>query len=658
MILPDNPNHDQSQMKAFPFNITRERELATFSHLLDQSGSGILSVYGQPGTGKSELMTHYQKEATDRGVVFYLLNAQYSKAEPAAFLQLLLDQMGASNLYISPLEAIHMHIQHLEKQGIRFVIAIDSYERFEKLDEWFRQSFLPSLPSSSILIFCGRKQLNASWRASIWYPFITSIELKGFSMGQFDSAFQTLKPELTKLAWEFSSGNPYALSLCVQKLNETQEWNREDEQKIYRTVVKEWLSELKDDHLIPYIEVASIGRYIQQEKLEVMLDRIVPRKDFEALVSLSFFEETESGWQLNTLFQRAMRDDLRRRKPSYYHQLWKRALLYCRSFFDHDRIADSTEISEFFYLLGEPMMRAALFDHETLSTYTMTSASQDDWNEILPYIEENALVSEDLPTAFVDDQSGETFKSFISKNHKKQDSSFMTKEMIESVGVHHVKLLRQRDGSVRGMAFLLPIQSNTLRKLQSSPVTRSYFKRISLAEEKRILSKEAPSGWVIRYLGVKSPKQMEDRKALLYHLLPLVLTEGILVASTPIPFYQDLLEQFRFHEIPEAMHFDYGPDRPSKTYELDLRNARLSHYLETFASALGVNLSETPQHPYQFTAREQEVVSLVIQGYSNAKLAQSLSLSEVTIKKHLSRIYEKTGVKNRTQLTRVMLERK
>ncbi len=151
---------------------------------------------------------------------------------------------------------------------------------------------------------------------------------------------------------------------------------------------------------------------------------------------------------------------------------------------------------------------------------------------------------------------------------------------------------------------------------------------------------------------------MEDRQALLYHLLPLVLTEGILVASTPLPFYQDLLEQFRFSEVHEAMHFDYGPDRPSRTYELDLRNARLSQYLETFAQALGVNLTETPHHPFQFTPREEEVVTLVIQGYSNANLAAELSLSEVTIKKHLSRIYEKTGVKNRTQLTRIMLESK
>ncbi|WP_283153530.1 LuxR C-terminal-related transcriptional regulator [Guptibacillus hwajinpoensis] len=657
MNLPDNPNQEQIQSKAFPFNITREKELAVFSRLLDQNGSSILSVYGQPGTGKSELMTHYQKEASDRDIVFYLVNAQYSKAEPSAFLQLLLEQMGASNLYISPLEAINMHIQHLEQQGIRFVIAIDSYERFEKLDEWFRQSFLPSLPSSSILIFCGRKKLRESWRASIWYPFITSIELKGFSIGQYDSAFRTLKPELTKLAWQFSSGNPYALSLCVQKLNETQEWNEKDEQKIYRTVVQEWLSELEDDRLLPYIEVASIGHYIQQEKLEVMLDQTISRKDFEALVSLSFFEETESGWQLNTLFQRAMRDDLRRRKPTYYHQLWKRALLYCRSFFKHDRVMDSTEISEFFYLLGEPMMRASLFDHDTLSTYSMTSASSDDWDEVLPYLKSHPTMNDAGEASFVNDQSSQGFHQRAPKSGDKE-SAYITKEMIESVGIQHVKLLRHRGGKVIGIAFLIPIQSSTLKKLQQSPVTRSYFKRLSSSEEKRILSQDKPAGWVIRYLGVKNVNQIEDRQALLYHLLPLVLTEGILVASTPLPFYQDLLEQFRFNELHDAMHFDYGPDRPSRTYELDLRNARLSQYLETFAQALGVNLTETPHHPFQFTPREEEVVTLVIQGYSNANLAAELSLSEVTIKKHLSRIYEKTGVKNRTQLTRIMLERK
>ncbi|MBN8210461.1 AAA family ATPase [Bacillus sp. NTK071] len=629
-MLPE-PSINDGSTKSFPFNLTREKELAIFSELLDRNGSGILSIFGQPGTGKSELIIHYHREATRKEVVFYLVNAQYSRAEPAAFLQALLAQMGASNPYVSTLEAITMHIQHLEQQGKKFVIAIDSYERFETLDEWFRQSFLPSLPSTTILIFCGRKPLNDSWRASIWYPFILSIELNGFSIGQFDSAFQTLTPDLIKKAWQFSTGNPYALSLCVQKLQETSEWNSNDEQSIYRTVVKEWLSELEDDRLLPYIEAASIGRYIQQEKIEVMLDYPMSRHDFEALVSLSFFEETESGWKLNALFQRAMRDDLQRRKPAYYHQLWKRALMYCRTFFDHDRLMDSSEISEFFYLLGEPMMQAAPFDPESLSTYSLSSASEKDWPHIEPYLAERSLTKDN------------------------QEYAFLTKEMIEAIGIQHVKLLRNREGDVTGMAFLIPIQSTTLPNLKRSPVTRSYFKRLPPVEEKRIMAVTKPSGWVIRYLGVTDSERSEDRKALLYHLLPLVLTEGILVASTPLTFYQKLLEQFRFKEVPEAKHFDYGPSRPSKTYELDLRNSRLPLYLESFAKAIGVNLTETPLDHYGFTPREKEVVTLVIQGYSNAKLADELSLSEVTIKKHLSRIYEKTGVKNRTQLTRVII---
>ncbi len=654
-MLPDSSANNHS--KPFPFNITREQEINTFTDLIDQNRSGILSICGQPGTGKSELLVHYQKEATRKGVVFYLINAQYSKAEPSSFLQALLEQMGATNLYVSPLEAINMHIHKLEQKGVRFVIAIDSYERFEGLDEWFRQSFLPTLPSTSILIFCGRKPLNASWKASIWYPFITSIELKGFTTGQFDSAFQTLDEPLIKKAWQFSTGNPYALSLCVQKLQLTKEWNEIDEQTIYRTVVKEWLSELQDDSLIPYIEVASIGRYIQQEKLEVMLDRPIARKDFEALVSLSFFEETESGWKLNLLFQRAMRDDLRRRKPAYYHQLWKRALMYCRTFFQDDRLMESAEISEFFYLLSEPMMRATLFDHESLSTYTMTSASSEDWPEVLSYLSGPPDVTKKIEMSSVDEQSGEMLYLQAPEKHTQQESSFVTKEMIETVGIQHVKLLRHHDEGIAGIAFLIPINTSTLPYLRKSPVTRSYFKRLTTVEEKRLMTEEAPAGWVIRYLGVKNVEQMADRKALLYHLLPLVLTEGLLITSTPLPFYQELLEQFRFEEVPEAMHFDYGPSKPSKTYELDLRNSRLPLYLETFATALGVNLADKPLDHFKFTPREKEVVSLVIRGYSNAKLAKELSLSEVTIKKHLSRVYEKTGVKNRTQLTRVILER-
>ena len=49
------------------------------------------------------------------------------------------------------------------------------------------------------------------------------------------------------------------------------------------------------------------------------------------------------------------------------------------------------------------------------------------------------------------------------------------------------------------------------------------------------------------------------------------------------------------------------------------------------------------------TEREVEVLALVAQGYSNAELAQRLWVTRQTVKFHLSNIYRKLNVSNRTQ---------
>ncbi|MEU6144582.1 response regulator transcription factor [Streptomyces sp. NPDC047081] len=49
----------------------------------------------------------------------------------------------------------------------------------------------------------------------------------------------------------------------------------------------------------------------------------------------------------------------------------------------------------------------------------------------------------------------------------------------------------------------------------------------------------------------------------------------------------------------------------------------------------------------ELTGREREVVRLMADGHSNRAIAESLYLSEATIKTHLVRIYRKLGVDNR-----------
>ena len=51
-----------------------------------------------------------------------------------------------------------------------------------------------------------------------------------------------------------------------------------------------------------------------------------------------------------------------------------------------------------------------------------------------------------------------------------------------------------------------------------------------------------------------------------------------------------------------------------------------------------------------FSFRELEVINLVINGYSNQEIANELYISINTVKKHLSQIFCKTQVSNRTSL--------
>lgn len=52
------------------------------------------------------------------------------------------------------------------------------------------------------------------------------------------------------------------------------------------------------------------------------------------------------------------------------------------------------------------------------------------------------------------------------------------------------------------------------------------------------------------------------------------------------------------------------------------------------------------------TPREREILALAGQGYSNARIARALWVTEQTVKFHLSNVYRKLGVTNRTEAAR------
>ncbi|HHW61867.1 MAG TPA: response regulator transcription factor [Syntrophomonadaceae bacterium] len=59
--------------------------------------------------------------------------------------------------------------------------------------------------------------------------------------------------------------------------------------------------------------------------------------------------------------------------------------------------------------------------------------------------------------------------------------------------------------------------------------------------------------------------------------------------------------------------------------------------------------SETKKEEVKLTRREKDVLGMLVKGYSNRDIAEKMFISEKTVKNHMTSIFRKLGVKDRTQ---------
>lgn len=90
-----------------------------------------------------------------------------------------------------------------------------------------------------------------------------------------------------------------------------------------------------------------------------------------------------------------------------------------------------------------------------------------------------------------------------------------------------------------------------------------------------------------------------------------------------------------------------------------LKNAPIDQLLGAIrtAAAGGLAFAVRPADPLGLTAREMEVVRLVVEGRSNDEIAGDLGISAKTVETHLRRVFERAAVASRTELaTRALRE--
>ena len=90
-----------------------------------------------------------------------------------------------------------------------------------------------------------------------------------------------------------------------------------------------------------------------------------------------------------------------------------------------------------------------------------------------------------------------------------------------------------------------------------------------------------------------------------------------------------------------------------------LKSAPIQDLIEAIrkAAAGGLSFGLLPGQPVALTARELDVVRLVVEGGSNDEIGLKLGIAPRTVETHLRRVFERLGVASRTELaTRALRE--
>lgn len=94
-----------------------------------------------------------------------------------------------------------------------------------------------------------------------------------------------------------------------------------------------------------------------------------------------------------------------------------------------------------------------------------------------------------------------------------------------------------------------------------------------------------------------------------------------------------------------------------KPYRDDVLVKAVHHALELFRSQREDLESRSAAHGLvqNLTAREREVMELVVKGYPNKKIAAELGISEKTVEIHRSRVMQKTNSESVSELVRISI---
>ncbi len=300
----------------------------------------VLHIHGPGGVGKTTLLHQCSALAESVGATVVTLDARNIEVTPEAFTATLVVALGITlapgeGSLEAELEALESHIAALPG---RCVIFVDTYELLTPLDNWLRETLLPTLPDSVLFVPAGRQMPSPAWSGDGgWTDLWQDVPLHNLDDSEsYDYLTRRHVPDGQHSAiLNFTHGHPLALSLIADLFSQQRfdaqsslAFVPEAAPEVVNSLLNHLLQHEPDSSRRAALHACALVRATTEDLLAHLLDVPDAHDAFEWLRSLSFIEGGRYGLFPHDMAREVLLADLRWRNPSLHRDFHSRARVY------------------------------------------------------------------------------------------------------------------------------------------------------------------------------------------------------------------------------------------------------------------------------------------------------------------------------------------
>lgn len=593
-------------------------------------GPAVVFLHGPGGIGKSALL-HGTIAAT--GVRAVVVDGRDVEPTPAGLIAAIADGVGARP---EALDGPGELTGRLTSAGIE-VVAIDGYEHLGIVDGWIRNELLPALPADLHTVLCGRNPPNAAWRTAPGWSRLFTDQLLG-PLAADDAASLLARHDLTRdqteRALRFGRGHPLALELAAAAMRRRPDLDLRGGPP--PEVVEELIEVIHagltaDEQAVT--EAVSVLRCVTEPLLAAVLDEGTSNDDaagpdvgaaWRTLRSLPFTAVTRNGIELHPVVHDVIVGSLELRNPQRASELRRRAAVAAMAEVGHPPAWGPT--ADLLHLVQNPVVRDAFFPPHGFQ-HPVEVARADDRDAILATAERH---------------DGVAGRAVIERWWDAHPEGF--------------SVARGPDGGVRAFTVVVELGRLDRSRLAGDPLLAAVLADVEarpLAPSDRVLvNRRALSARHGDRVAVDLAPMLIDIKRTYLELRPDLAR--VYVVGTGWTQAAPMMSGLGFRQTGHEVRMG---DARQYLAALDFGPGSVDAWLARLVAAEAAAPPPTRDGAVaRLSPREREVLAALAEGLTNRELAERLFISERTANRHLSNIFTKLGVHNRTAAARLGIE--